>query len=69
MRYVLLAGLPCLASVEEGAPSLAETSSASLEDLGDRGGGGRRLPTTQRRMVKGMVEEGDQEGDSEWAVN
>jgi hypothetical protein len=31
MEYVLLAGLPCLASVKEEAPSLTETSQRRKE--------------------------------------
>ena len=64
MEYVLLAGLPCLASVGEEVFSLTETCCARIWGIL------REPPVAQRwgRDGERIVGVGDQEGDSKWDV-
>ena len=62
--YILLAGLPCLASVGQETPSLTETSSTIV-------GGYPRGPThsEEKRGIWGVGCGREFRGDSEWDAN
>lgn len=66
-EYILLGGLPCLASVRKDAPSLTETGRTKVR------GYPKEFPSNQRRRGKGdegrIMGGGDRKGGNEQNIN